>query len=186
MPCSLLISNPKLTRIHLQAPFPRTLFLKIAPYANKNNTTGNTNSTTGNNNSTVCLDGKTNGPVVGHKIVQGDTLTKLAARFQSGVCNIAKASNITNVDLLNIGQMVRVPTKLCRNIVDDKTCLPTPGTRICLPGGPATRVIQPGDSFIGISQKLNLTEAAVIGANKGVDRFNLQVNQTINLPVCGK
>ncbi|KLU84637.1 intracellular hyphae protein 1 [Magnaporthiopsis poae ATCC 64411] len=161
------------------APYPRNLYVKIAPYVNNYNATRNYNNT-------VCLDGKTNGPVVGHTIVQGDTLTKLAASFQSGICNIVKASNITNIDLLNIGQMVRVPTKLCRHVVDDKTCLPTPGTRICLPDGPATRVIQPGDSFIGISQKLNLTEAAVVGANKDVDRFKLRVNQTISLPVCGK
>ncbi|KAL8375846.1 hypothetical protein RB595_007121 [Gaeumannomyces hyphopodioides] len=157
------------------APVPAALLLRARPLA------GNATR-----NGTACADGKTNGPVVKHKIVQGDTLTKLAATFQSGICNIAKESKLANVDLLQLGQEVSIPTKLCRQNVDDKSCLPKPGTRVCLPDGPATRVIKAGDSFVGLSQQLNLTEAAVLGANPGVDRFNLQPGQVVNLPVCKK
>ncbi|KAL8306750.1 hypothetical protein RB597_001414 [Gaeumannomyces tritici] len=158
------------------APVPAALLLRATPLA--------TNVT--RNGTAVCTDGKTNGPVVKHKIVQGDTLTKLAATFQSGICNIAKQSKLANIDLLQLGQEVSVPTKLCRQNVDDKSCLPKPGTRICLPNGPATRVIKAGDSFVGLSQQLDLTEAAILGANPGVDRFSLQPGQVVNLPVCKK
>ncbi|TLS23689.1 uncharacterized protein PpBr36_06606 [Pyricularia pennisetigena] len=138
-----------------------------------------------------CEDLKTNGPVVEHKVVQGDTLSKLTATFQSGICNIAKESKIADPDKIDVGQVLKIPSGLCTQNVDNFTCIKAaaanPNTDekgTCLKKGPFTRVIKQGDSFIGIAKELGLQEKAVLDANPGVDRFNLQPGQTINLPQC--
>lgn len=46
-----------------------------------------------------------------------------------------------------------------------------------------TYVIQPGDTFYLIAQRYNISLDSLLAANPGVDPNNLQVGQTINVPV---
>ncbi|KAI6352215.1 hypothetical protein MCOR25_009485 [Pyricularia grisea] len=151
-----------------------------------------TNSTKGGKGSIRgCEDLKTNGPVISYKVVSGDTLTKLTAAYQSGICNIAKESNVTDPDSIAVDQMLRIPTGLCTQNVDNNTCLKSTATNpntdaqgTCLKKGPFTYTVKKGDNFTTIAKSLGLQESAVSGANKGVDGLHLPVGSTVNLPKC--
>lgn len=125
------------------------------------------------------------GPSTNYTVKSGDTLEKIAAMFDSGVCNIAKANNISNPDFILDGQQLIVPTKLCDP--DNTSCRTPPGTRPCVP--PSEDVapkftIQSGDTFFLIGTRLNITADSIIAANLCVDPGALQVGQVINIPIC--
>ena len=44
-----------------------------------------------------------------YKVVAGDTLTKIAARFGVTVDAIMKANGITNANLIKVGQVLVIP-----------------------------------------------------------------------------
>lgn len=45
-----------------------------------------------------------------YKIKYGDTLSRLASKYQSSVSEIAKVNNISNPNLIYAGQIIRIPT----------------------------------------------------------------------------
>jgi nucleoid-associated protein YgaU len=56
----------------------------------------------------IIVIGGTRGFVV-HQVVGGDTLSALARRFGSTVNNIAVANRLPNPDLIQVGQILRIP-----------------------------------------------------------------------------
>ena len=46
-----------------------------------------------------------------HAVVRGDNLSKIAAKYGVTVADIAKLNNITNVNIINIGQILKIPKK---------------------------------------------------------------------------
>ena len=80
------------------------------------------------NDNTTCVDG----PSTNYTVVSGDTLEKIALQFDSGVCNIAKANNLTNTDFILAGQVLVVPTEVCEAEVDNQSCRSAAGTATCV------------------------------------------------------
>jgi LysM repeat protein len=60
-----------------------------------------------------------------HTVVAGDTLTTLAQKFNTGICNIAKASGLADVNKLEVGQVLQVPVN---QKADNTSCLPASST----------------------------------------------------------
>lgn len=54
-------------------------------------------------------------------VVKGDTLTKIAKQFGTTIEAIAKANNIANVNLINIGQRLTIPGSTNQNTTKTKT-----------------------------------------------------------------
>lgn len=131
--------------------------------------------------STNCTDG----PITTYTVVAGDSLEKIAATFDSGVCDIAAASGIDNPNFIVAGQVLTVPTDLCEP--DNDSCITPPGSRPCVPeeeGADPTYEIQAGDTFFIVGQEYNVTVDAIRAANPCVDPSTLEVGQEINIPIC--
>lgn len=130
---------------------------------------------------TYCVDG----PSVNYTVVSGDTLEKIAAEFNSGVCNIAAVNGLENPDFLALGQVLVVPTDVCNP--DNDSCRTPLGTATCVDpssGVSPIYVIQAGDTFFLIASDLGITLDSLVAANPGVDAGNLQIGQEINVPIC--
>lgn len=131
--------------------------------------------------STNCTDG----PITSYTVVSGDSLEKIAATFDSGVCDIAAASGIDNPNFIVEGQILTVPTDLCDP--DNESCVTPPGSRPCVPeeeGADPTYEIQAGDTFFIVGQEYNVTVDAIRAVNPCVDPSTLEVGQEINIPIC--
>lgn len=134
----------------------------------------------------VCPPGQcSDGPLTNVTVKSGDTLEAIAARFDSGICNIAKLNNISNPNFILAGQNLIVPTKLCDP--DNTSCVAPPGTRPCVPRSEKpspTVTIAAGDTFFILGQRFNVTAEAFAAANPCVDAGSLQIGQKINVPIC--
>lgn len=131
--------------------------------------------------STNCTDG----PITTYTVVAGDSLEKIAATFDSGVCDVAAASGIENPNFIVAGQVLTVPTDLCEP--DNDSCITPPGSRPCVPeeeGADPTYEIQAGDTFFIVGQEYNVTVDAIRASNPCVDPSTLEVGQEINIPIC--
>ncbi|KAK1984007.1 LysM domain-containing protein [Colletotrichum cereale] len=112
----------------------------------------------------------------------GDTLTKIAERYNSGICDIASQNKLNDPNVIFPGQQLLVPVNVCNP--DNTSCLKPVGEATCVQGGPATYVVASGDTFFAIAQGLGLTTDSLTGANPGVVPESLQPGQVINVPVC--
>ncbi|KAI3394448.1 hypothetical protein diail_2698 [Diaporthe ilicicola] len=127
----------------------------------------------------------TDGPVKNYTVVSGDTLEKIAATSDSGVCDIAAASGLANPNFIAAGQVLTVPTDVCDP--DNDSCITPPGSRPCVPeeeGAYPIYEIQAGDTFFIIGQEFNVTVDAIRAVNPCVDASTLEVGQEILIPIC--
>lgn len=128
----------------------------------------------------------TDGPTTNYTVQAGDTLELIAATFNSGVCDIAEASGIAdNPDFIENGQVLTVPTEVCDP--DNTSCRTAPGVRPCIPreeSVPAEVAIAAGDTFFLLGVRFNVTADAFVAANLCVNPDNLQIGQTVQVPVC--
>ncbi|MGI6141409.1 MAG: LysM peptidoglycan-binding domain-containing protein [Caldicoprobacterales bacterium] len=98
-------------------------------------------------------------------IQAGDTFFSLAARFNTTVAAIMAANPNVDPNRLMIGQRI---------------CIPRPGVPAC-PGG-QFYTIRSGDTLFAIANRFNVTVAAIIAANPGIDPNSLRVGQIICIP----
>ncbi|WP_404334252.1 LysM peptidoglycan-binding domain-containing protein [Planococcus rifietoensis] len=98
----------------------------------------------------------------------GDTLYSIARKYNVTVAALAKANNITNYNLIRVGQVLVIPG----------TTAPTPP--------PATSVkytVKAGDTLYSIASKYNTTVAAIASANKITNINLISVGQVLIIPV---
>ncbi|MDD2359547.1 MAG: LysM peptidoglycan-binding domain-containing protein [Syntrophaceticus schinkii] len=103
-----------------------------------------------------------------YTIKAGDTFFSLSQRFNVPLDAILAANPGVDPNNLQIGQLVCIPG-----------APPTPPPGVC-PG--FFYVIQPGDTFFGLSQRFNVPLDAILAANPGVDPQQLQIGQTVCIP----
>lgn len=130
---------------------------------------------------TACIDG----PVATYTVVAGDTLERIAALYNSGVCDIATANAIADPDFILVGQVLLVPTSVC--VPDNNSCRTPAGTATCVPadaGIDEFYTIQAGDTFFALAARFGITLDALVAANPGVVATDLQIGQIINVPIC--
>ncbi|KAI2480265.1 LytE LysM repeat protein [Pyrenophora tritici-repentis] len=137
--------------------------------------------------------GSTSG--VPYNVTSGDTLTKIAGQFKSGICDIARYNNITdeNIDKLEIGQALIIPQGCAAGKADNTTCVKNrvvaTGTETCVKGlsvNPPVYVVIPGDTTLGIANSFALTLDALEAPNRGaIQNFDtIAVNTTFAVPIC--
>ncbi|KAM3415019.1 hypothetical protein BST61_g10156 [Cercospora zeina] len=122
-----------------------------------------------------------------YTVKSGDTLTSIGKATGAGICDIAKASNVQNVNLISPGQVLTIPQG-CTSPQDNTSCLTaptTPATETCVAGLPSAYIVASGDTFTSIAGDFNITLGALEGANSQVsDPNSINVGQVINVPVC--
>ncbi|KAF4303764.1 Peptidoglycan-binding Lysin subgroup [Botryosphaeria dothidea] len=116
-----------------------------------------------------------------------DTLIGIANAFNRGVCDIARANAIADVDVLFADQVLAIPPQVCNP--DNTTCLidTTPPTATCIAGGPGFYTVVSGDTLTRIAEdKFNITLQSLIAANTAniPDPDLIEVGQLVNVPVC--
>ncbi|KAI8238660.1 Intracellular hyphae protein 1 [Colletotrichum sp. SAR 10_99] len=112
----------------------------------------------------------------------GQTLTTIAQRYNSGICDIAWQNKLANPNVIFAGQVLLVPVDVCNP--DNTSCITPTGEATCVTGGPATYTIKSGDTFFVVAQSLGITTDSLTGANPGVAAESLKVGQVIKVPVC--
>nr|AQA29283.1 extracellular protein 6 [Fulvia fulva] len=120
-----------------------------------------------------------------YTVVKGDTLTSIAKKFKSGICNIVSVNKLANPNLIELGATLIIPEN-CSN-PDNKSCVSTPAepTETCVPGLPGSYTIVSGDTLTNISQDFNITLDSLIAANTQIENPDaIDVGQIITVPVC--
>lgn len=144
-----------------------------------------TNQTSGQGSNGTLPCGATSSTT--YTVVAGDTLTTISTATGAGICDIAAASNVTNVNLITPGQVLTIPQG-CTLPIDNTTCIATPdipATETCVAGLPSTYTIVSGDTLTAIAKDFNITLDSLIGANTQIANPDaISVGQVINVPVC--
>lgn len=129
--------------------------------------------------SAVCGTGMS----VSYTVQPMDTLTRIALSLSSGICDIATANRIKDVDLIFPNQTLTVPVKVANP--DNASCLiVNDATATCVPQGPDTYTVESNDIFKSIAKKLGITTDSLVKANPGVDEFSLKQGDVLKVPVC--
>ena len=106
-----------------------------------------------------------------YTVQRGDTLYSIALRFGVTVQAILSANNLTNANLIFVGQRLTIPTG------GGSTNNPPPST-----GGSSTYVVQAGDYLSLIAQRFGVTVAAILAANNISNPNLLFVGQVLTIP----
>ncbi|MBI5669802.1 MAG: LysM peptidoglycan-binding domain-containing protein [Chloroflexi bacterium] len=101
----------------------------------------------------------------------GDTLFRIAVRFNTTVATLARANGITNPNIIRIGQRLNIPT--------GGVIVPTPTPP---PAGPVSYVVQPGDTLFRIAVRFRVPVSRLIQANGIADPNLIFVGQTLVIP----
>lgn len=101
-----------------------------------------------------------------HTIVAGDTCFALANRYGTTVQAIIAANPGLNCNNLQIGRMICIP-----------------GQPVQCPPGTTPYIIRAGDTCFRLAQLAGTTVQAIINANPGLNCNNLQIGQTICIPL---
>ncbi|WP_214700884.1 LysM peptidoglycan-binding domain-containing protein [Exiguobacterium sp. s57] len=103
---------------------------------------------------------------VKYTVKSSDTLYKIATMYNTTVAKIAAANNITNVNLISVGQVLIIP-----------------GTTVTPP--PATTVkytVKSGDTLYKIATMYNTTVAKIAAANNITNVNLISVGQVLTIP----
>ncbi|MGE6555853.1 LysM peptidoglycan-binding domain-containing protein [Exiguobacterium artemiae] len=99
-----------------------------------------------------------------YTVKSGDTLYKIASLYNVTVAALAKANNITNYNLITVGQVLVIPGTT-----------PPPTTTV-------TYTVKAGDTLYSIATKYGVTVTALASANKITNVNLISVGQVLVIP----
>jgi LysM repeat protein len=115
-------------------------------------------------------------------IQRGDTLGRIAARFNTTTATLAQLNGITNPNTIYAGQRLIIPVAGQDGSVGVPQPPPAPTAAPSAPAEPKTYVVQPGDTLFKIAVRNHVTVAAIAQAN-GIRNTNLvYVGQRLIIP----
>jgi LysM repeat protein len=149
--------------------------------------------------------------VTTHTVSSGDTLTTIAAEYNSTVAAIVyKNPEITDPDFITPDQVIRIPASACNDVAP---ALPedAPATATCAaPGSDTIYTVVAGDTLTKIAKDYAITLDSLIAANPQIENPDvslsflyysyrlqmlvtdlpilikaIQVGDQINIPTCG-
>ncbi len=112
-----------------------------------------------------------------YTVQSGDTLNKIARRFDTSVQAIAQANNIVNPNYIYVGQQLTIPDG---NNPPPTTQPPTPTPSDG--GNPETYVVQAGDTLSRIAARFGVTLNALAQANGIANPNYIYVGQVLTIP----
>ena len=101
-----------------------------------------------------------------YTVVRGDTLSSIARRFNTTVSVLVQLNNLTNPNLIFVGEILKVPaTTSSSDII-------------------STYTVKAGDTLSGIARRYNTKVSTLLGLNSGIiSNINLiRVGQILELP----
>jgi lysozyme len=105
-------------------------------------------------------------------IVQpGDTLFRIAARYNTTITTIAQLNGITNVNLIRIGQ---------RLVISSATSGGSPPTPV--PQSPRSYIVAPGDTLFRIALRFGVPLRQIVQLNGIYDPNRIFVGQVLSIP----
>jgi LysM repeat protein len=107
----------------------------------------------------------------------GDTLSELAERWHTDTATVVGANEITDPNLLYVGQRLRVP----RSGAPIVTVPTAPATPVP-PPLPTSHVVRPGDTLWALARTHGTTVEAIAAANGIVDASHIWVGQLLLIP----
>lgn len=116
-----------------------------------------------------------------HTVKVGENLSMIARQYNTTVQAIAQANNITNPNVILIGQVLNIPT--------GATVTPTPGVPLATPVPPPqeiVRTVQPGENLFRIALQYNLTPAYLAAYNGIANPSLIIAGTTLRIPVGGQ
>jgi LysM repeat protein len=126
---------------------------------------------------TTGVPGEASGAPTSHTVQAGDTLGAIAERYDVSIEEIAAANNLTNIDSLDIGQVLIIPV---------------PGSEVAAPGGeeatPAaetgerTHVVKAGENLFRIGLVYGFTVDELASYNGIADPTRLEIGQVLRIP----
>ncbi|MDZ7836211.1 MAG: LysM peptidoglycan-binding domain-containing protein [Alkalibacterium sp.] len=96
----------------------------------------------------------------------GDTLSAIAARYNTTVARIASANNITNVNLIRVGQVLTIPGT---------------GGSTTPPSSSTTYTVRPGDTLYSIAQRYGTTVQRIVADNNISNPNLISVGQVLTI-----
>lgn len=99
-----------------------------------------------------------------YKVKAGDTLYSIARKYKVSVTSLAKANNITNYNLIKVGQVLVIP----------KASAP--------PVQSVKYTVKAGDTLYSIARRHHTTVAKIAAANKIASPYVLQAGQVLTIP----
>lgn len=116
-------------------------------------------------------------------IVQpGDTLWRISRQFNTTVDDIVRTNNISNPNLIYVGQTLEIPGDAPAPPPPGPTATPAPNPP---PPSTQTYVVQPGDSLSKIAARFGTTVQAIAQANNIVNVNLIFVGQVLVIPGAG-
>ena len=102
-----------------------------------------------------------------YTVKAGDTLYSIALKYGVTVSALAAANNITNVNLIRVGQVLKIP---------GQPSTPPPATTI-------NYTVKAGDTLYAIALKYKVTVAQIVAANNITNVNLIRVGQVLKIPV---
>lgn len=110
-----------------------------------------------------------------HVVQWGDTLFRIAVRYNTTVAALSQANNIANPNLIFAGQTLIIPS----GPPPAPQPSPTPGA--C---GTTEYIVAPGDFLAAIARRFNTTTAAIVQANNIANPNLIFPGQRLIIPTC--
>jgi LysM repeat protein len=107
----------------------------------------------------------------GYVVQRGDTLFRIAARFNTTITTLAQLNGITNVNLIFAGQRLLIAPP------GSSVPAPTP-----IPATPRTYIVAPGDTLFRIALRFGVPLRQIVQANGIFDPNRIFVGQVLNIP----
>lgn len=110
-------------------------------------------------------------------IKSGDTLNKIASKYNTTLAAIIAANPNINPNSLTVGQSICVPQQAQQP--QQPAPAPQPPQAPACPIGSSPYAIKEGDTIAGIARKFNTTVDAIFSANPGIIPEKLYIGQVI-------
>ena len=120
----------------------------------------------------------------------GDTLSLISMRYGLDWTVVAQVNGITNTEVIEVGQVIRLPgvdqaagvTPVTLPVPTVASATSTAGSAASATAGGVTYTVEAGDTLFGIALQANVTLAALLSANNMQEDDFLQIGQVLVIP----